>query len=390
MSTKKTILYSFMILIMGAIVVFLIFMTEPKAEREGATKETAMLVEVTEVEKGDFFPVFEVTGTVKPAKDIILSPRVSGEVIDISDRFMPGGFFRKGEVILQIDTADYKNILELRKSELMSAQSDLKIEMGRQKVAEKDYQLFDGELAEEEMSLILRQPQLEAIKAKVKAAQADLDQAELELKRTTLKAPFDLHVISRNVNIGSQVSPGEDLGRLVGINNYWIITTIDLLKVRWLEFPEKEYEKGSEVIFRNRTAWKEGEFRSGYLFRLIGALEGKTRLAKVIVNVPDPLLLSDTSDLPRLIVDEFVQVKITGREIKNVFRVKRDFIRENNTIWIMKSGKLDIRKPEVLLKDAKYAYITEGLEDKEKIVITNLSSVTQGAKLRLGNDSKNK
>lgn len=387
MNTRKTIIYSLIILLAGVIIVFLIFMTEPKAEREGATKETAMLVDVVEVVKGDFSPVFEVTGTVKPAKDIILSARVSGEVIDISERFVPGGFFRKGEIVLQIDTSDYKNIIELRKSELMRANSDLKIEMGRQKVAEKDYQLFDGELAEEERSLILREPQLDAIKARVKAAKADLEQAKLELKRTTLKAPFDLHVISRNVNVGSQVSPGENLGRLVGINNYWIITTIDLIKVRWLEFPEKEFEKGSEVRFRNRTAWKEGEFRKGYLFRLIGALEGKTRLAKVIVNVPDPLLQSDTSDLPRLIVDEFVQVNITGREVKNVFRVKRDFIRENNTIWVMKDGVLDIRQPVILLKDAKYAYITDGLEDNERIVISNLASVTQGAKLRLGDDS---
>lgn len=70
---------------------FFIFRTEPKAKIGGATKETAMLVEVVEVERGNYRPEIVTTGSVVPSKDIILSPRVSGEVMEISSNFTPGG-----------------------------------------------------------------------------------------------------------------------------------------------------------------------------------------------------------------------------------------------------------------------------------------------------------
>ncbi|MDZ7847924.1 MAG: hypothetical protein U5L96_14835 [Owenweeksia sp.] len=72
----------------------------------------------------------------------MLSPRVSGEVIRLSEEFTPGGYVQKGEVLLQVDPAEYKNALELRKSDLRLAQSDLSVEMGRQDVAKKDYPVY--------------------------------------------------------------------------------------------------------------------------------------------------------------------------------------------------------------------------------------------------------
>ena len=49
MSGKKTIVISLSILLAGAAVILLIFNTEPEATRSGATKETAMLVDVVQV-----------------------------------------------------------------------------------------------------------------------------------------------------------------------------------------------------------------------------------------------------------------------------------------------------------------------------------------------------
>jgi hypothetical protein len=65
--------------------------------------------------------------------------------------------------------------------------------------------------------------------------------------------------------------------------------TLPPSKLRWLSFPGSENEKGSPVKITNRTAWEKGEFREGYLYKLIGSLEGNTRLARVLVEVEDPL-----------------------------------------------------------------------------------------------------
>lgn len=381
---KKTIIVSLLILLAGVAAVVVIFQTEPTAKRGGATKETAMLVDVVTVNRGNYRPTIITTGSVRPSKDIILSPRVSGEVIAVSPNFTPGGYVKKGEVLLRIDPSDYRNTLQLRKSDLHQAEADLNIEMGRQNVAQKDFQLLEEELAGEDKSLILREPQLNAAKSRVEAAQAAVEQAKLDLQRTTIRAPFDAHILNRNANSGSQVSPGENLGRLVGMDVYWVEATVPMSKLRWLDFPESELEKGSPVKITNRSAWEKDEFREGYLYKLIGALEGNTRLAKVLVAVDDPLLQkTDSKDLQPLIIGAFMEVRIEATEIEDVFRVSRDFIRKDETVWVMEDGKLQIREVEIPFQNADYAFVKSGLNNNEKVVATNLTTVVEGVSLRV-------
>ena len=383
MNRKKTFLISSIILLVAAGITVIIFLTEPEAKREGATKVTAMLVEVLEAERGTFKPGINATGTVQPSQEVMLSPRVSGEIIERSMAFTPGGYVNKGEVLLRIDPSDYKNALALRKSELQQAIADLNIEKGRQEIAKSDFSLVEDSLSAENRALVLREPQLNAIQARVDAARAAVDQAELELRRTTIRAPFDAHIVSRMVNIGSQVAPGQDLGRLVGIEEYWIVATVPVSKLPWISFPDNDNPQGSEVKIRNHTAREDGHFRTGYVYRLIGALEDQTRLARILITVPDPLSGSGVpEDLPPLIIGSFVEVNILGNDVENVVRLNRDYTRKNNTVWVMEGDTLNIKDIKIRFQDARYAYISEGLEEGEKVVTTNLTTVAEGVSLR--------
>jgi RND family efflux transporter MFP subunit len=343
-----------------------------------------MLVEVSEVHQGDYRPIIVAMGTVEPAQDITLSPRVGGEVVSRSPAFTPGGFVDKGDALLQIDPTDYRNTLQQRKSELRQAVSDLNVEMGRQNVALKDYQLLDEALSAEFESLVLRKPQLNSARAKVEAARAAVDQAELELERTNIKAPFRAHILSRNVSVGSQVSPRDNLGRLVGLDSYWVVTTVPLAKLPWLSFPKADGEMGSDVRIRNRVAWREGTYRTGYLHRMVGALEEQTRMARVYVSVPDPLSYRvESSDLPPLMIGAFVETRIEADPIVDVIRIDRDHVRANNTVWVMENEKLSIRAVEIAFRDADHAYVTNGLHSGDRVVTTNLATIAEGAPLRV-------
>jgi RND family efflux transporter MFP subunit len=383
-SWKSTLAICGVILLVAAGITFVIFSTEPKAKRETATKQTAMLVDVVRAERGTYRPTIVAMGTVTPARDIVLSPRVDGEIVERAPGFTPGGFVEKGELLLRIDPADYENDVAQRRSELQQAVADLELEQGRQNVAEQDYELFGGDLAGQNEALVLRQPQLNSARARVDAARAVLAQAELELERTSIEAPFDAHVLTREVNLGSQVAPGDRLGRLVGLDEYWVETTVPLSKLRWISFPEDGGE-GAPVRVRNRTAWAEGVHREGYVDRQVGVLEEQTRFARVLVTVPDPLAQGPGSaDRPPLVIGAFVEARIQAREIENVVRVDRDHLRQNDTVWINEDGQLRIRDAEVVFRDERYAYVASGLEQGERIVTTNLSTVVDGAKLRVG------
>ena len=203
------------------------------------------------------------------------------------------------------------------------------------------------------------------------------------MARTTIRAPFDAHILTQNVSVGSQVSVGDQLGRLVGTDYYWVTLTVPVSKLQWLEFPSSTREKGSTVTVRNTTAWQEGKYRIGYLDKEVGALDDQTRLARILVKVPDPLAhQNDSTQTPKLMIGSFVEAKIQGKEVQDVVRLKRDYLRNNQTVWVMNNNKLSIKEVDVLLTDAEYAYITEGLEGDAQVVTTNLSTVSEGIDLR--------
>lgn len=387
MGRQRTALICIAILLAGAAVVAVIFSTEPTARQEGATKKTAMLVDVVQARAGTFRPTIVAMGTVRPARDVVVRPRVNGEVVERGDNFVPGGFVEKGDMLVQLDRSDYRNALEQAKSDLRRARADLQLEMGRQNVAEQEYALLEDELSGENRELVLRIPQLNSARAQVESARAAVDQAELELARTTIVAPFDAQVLERNVNVGSQVGVGDPLARVVGLDTYWVETTVPVAKLRRLSFPE-DGEQGSVVRIRNRTAWPEHEFRTGHLYKLVGELQDPTRMARVLVAVDDPLALEpESAGNPPMMIGSYVENRIQARPVEDVVRLNRDYIRKNDTVWVMEKGKLAIREVDVVFRDSDYAYIRSGLESGERVITTNLSTVQDGARLRLEKDS---
>ena len=390
MTNKKILWICLGILVAGVAVTILIFSTEPEAKTEGATVETAMLVDVTEVEQGTFEPVIVATGTVQPVEDVQLSSLVSGQIIRRDQAFTPGGYVKKNQVLLQIDPSDYENTLALRKSELLQSQTTLDTEMGRQQIASQDLQLIvddslfgSNPLSDEERQLVLRKPQLNAVKATIEAAKASVKQAQLNLERTTIRAPFDAHILTQNVSNGSQVSQGDNLGRIVGTDYYWVVATVPVSKLQWLKFPKNSSDQGSTVRIENPTTWPNGTYREGFLDRQIGALDGQTRLARVLVRVEDPLGQKTSSETkPMLIIGSFVDVFINANPIKNVVRLDKGLVRSSETVWLMKDDKLEIREVDIALTDDQYAYISNGLQTGDKVVTTDLSTVSNGIGLR--------
>lgn len=322
-------------------------------------------------------------GSVQSAQDIVLSPRVSGQVIELSPNFVPGGMVSKGDLLLRIDPADFNSTLAQRKSELQQAEASLEIERGRQTLAKKELELLADTIEETNRALVLREPQIKSIRAQVDAAKTLVTRAQLDVERTTITAPFDAQILSRSVNVGSQVAPGDELAQLVGIEEYWVMATVPVRSLHWVQFPEAD-DEGSAVTLHNPDTWIPGAERHAKVTRMIGALDQQTRLARVVITVDDPL--ARNSDGPPLILDTMLETRITGRPIEDVIRLDRDYVHAGDTVWVMNDGKLEIRETDVVFRDANYAYIRTGLESGEEVVITTLATVANGIGLRKVND----
>ncbi len=391
MNWKLTLAICLGILLLATLAVFGIFMTEPEAQRTSATRRSAMLVELAGVEQGTFRPAIVATGSVRPEQEISLSSRVSGQVLSLSSSFTPGGFVDEGEVLLQIDPADYETAVLQRRSELHQAEAELAMEIGRQEQARRDYEELKGSISDRYRTLVLREPQLNAAQAVVESARAALRQAELDLERTRVRAPFDAHVLSRDAHVGSQVAPGQVLGQLVGVDAYWVEANVPVSSLRWIAVPGDSGasgdHEGARVELRNRTAWPQGVYREGRVDRLVGALESETRMARVLIRVEDPLAQSGAAGRPPLIVGSFVEARIEGRPIADVIRMDRSYLRQNDTVWLMEDEQLRIVPVEVVFGDDSHVYIGAGLEAGAQVVTTNLATVVEGASLRVAGEA---
>lgn len=352
--------------------------SEPTAEREAATRRSAALVETLSVEPGTYRPTLSVLGTVQPARDVVLSPQVGGRIVAVEPSFVPGGRVAAGEPLLRIDPADYQYTLVARESDAQQVQAELAIEEGRQQSARREFALLGEEIAAANRSLVLREPQIESLRARLRAAEAAVEQAQLDLTRTVVRAPFAAQILDRSVELGSEVSAGDALARLVGTNAYWVIATVPLDKIRWIELPTGD-RPGARATIRHPAAWRPGDQRAGRVERLIGEVDQETRLARVIVTVPRPL--GDDGE-PALVLGSIVQVAIEARPLADVVRLARTYLRQDDTVWLMDDGTLRIQTVEVLFSDAGHAYIGDGLEAGDRVVITNLATVADGLAVR--------
>ena len=146
-------------------------------------------------------------GTVMPSIQSQLIPEVSGKVVWTSDRLVSGGYVTEGQTLARVDDLDYRNARDRAKAALERASAELqhaKFEYGRQEsLVERN---LTSRSALENSLRVYRVSQAAYVDARV-----NHEQAEENVRRTILKAPFTGLVRSENVDIGQFVSRGQPL-----------------------------------------------------------------------------------------------------------------------------------------------------------------------------------
>jgi RND family efflux transporter MFP subunit len=258
------------------------------------------------------------------------------------------------------------------------------MEMGKQAVARREFELIGERSGDAERALALRQPQLATAQAALASAEASLAQARLSKQRTTVRAPFNAVVKVLHVNTGARVSANAPLVTLMGADEYWVTASVPVDQLKWIPVPRSASERGAPVRISNDAEWGRGVSREGNVLRVAGDLEEQGRMARVIVAIRDPLALSSqNADRPSLLVGTYVRVAIEGIGIPSAVAIRRDVVREGDRVWIMNdSSRLEIRGVTIALRSEEVVYVTDGVRNGERMVTTNLSSAVQGQALR--------
>ena len=123
----------------------------------------------------------------------------------------------------------------------------------------------------------------------------------------------------------------------------------------------------------------------------LGSLEEKGRMARLLVEVKDPLCIQpESAELKPLLLGEYVRAEIEGSRVENVHMIPRLALRENSSVWIAKDGKLDIREVEVLWRDSDQVMVHNGIDDGELLIVSDLTAPIHGMDVTDGKERPNK
>ena len=369
----------------------------PVKPKHQEVPELVELVDVMTAELSNRQIIITAKGTVIPAKQIMVTPQLSGKIIKMSPKLVPGGVFRKGDELIAIDPRDYEIALEASQERVADAIYRLKMEKGQAAVALQEWNLLEDSVptTEEGKELALRKPQIEKAEASLKAAKSTVRKAEINLSRTRIKAPFNAIVLSENVDMGQVVGPQSQVAALAGTDVYWVQVAVPVEYLSRINIPKRMGQKGSEAELIIRSGSLEIK-RTGYVVRLLGDIEKAGRLARLLVAVEDPMLLKNNKEeeLP-LLLGSFVEVNIKGEELENIYVLPRKALRDveekvagegynKEWIWVIDDeSRLRFKQVDVAWRMKDEVFVSAGLEGDETIITNSIPTPIEGLKVEI-------
>ncbi|MEN0064135.1 MAG: efflux RND transporter periplasmic adaptor subunit [Myxococcota bacterium] len=354
-----------------------VVMLRPEADRQ-APEAVVTRVEIIEVQPEDKPAQINATGTVEAARQITLMPQVSGRIVWQSDELIPGNRIEKGTVLARIDPTDYALAVEQSKSQLRAAELELELEQGRQAVAAKEWALLGDGRNSVDAPLALRKPQLKASEQSLTAARAALRQAELNLQRTFLVAPFNAVILEESIDIGQVVGPTTTVASLLGTDEVWVRVSVPVDQLSAVVLPKGE-ALGSPTRVEQRLA--TGRLvRNGSVAQLLAQLDTNTRTAQLLVVVPNPMEGPEGS-LP-LLPGAYVDVAIDGRVLRHVMTIPRTALDGGDKVWtVEREGTLQARTVRVGWREADDVVVTSGLDAGSRVVVSPLAYPVEGMRV---------
>ncbi len=327
-------------------------------------------------------------GSVKAKRSITVVPQVSGEILSKSAAFEPGSFITAGQVLLRIDDTDYVLAHETSRANVAQAEFSLAMAQEEATVAQREWDRIgshglDGDQAEP-TALVMHEPQLKLAAANLAAARAARDQAQANLDRCTIKAPFDGRVLSADVDAGQYLRAGSVIGSLYATDIAEVTVTVSDDDVAWITVGYGGSGKGVPVDVTAQFAGDRHHW-SGHAVRLGGAVDARSRLVPVVVEIPNPY--QREGQRPALVEGMFVEVLFSTSPQAGSVVIPRTALRPGNEVWVIgPQGKLDIRQVTISRAGVEQAVISAGLQPGERVCTSNLQYVTQGMVVRVEGD----
>ena len=312
-------------------------------------------------------------GSVVPSTISQLIPEVSGRVVWTSPALVTGGFFKAGQELARIDELDYRNARDRASATLKRATAEVehaKYEYGRlRSLAERKL------VSRSSLENGLRAYRV--AQASVDDARANFDQADENLRRTVLRAPFTGLVRSESVDIGQFASRGQAIATLYANDIVEVRLPIADRQLAFLNLPPLRNgnfpaDMQPNVALRAEYGGQTIEW-IGKIVRAEAEIDTASRMVQLVARIRSDEISEELS------VGLFVTAESSGLAVDDIVRLPRSALRNNNQVLIIDpDNKIRFRdvRPLRLYKDD--VLIDAGLQAGERVCLSTVQTAIDG------------
>ncbi len=382
-STRRRAIHAVMSFLLGIVILIILaavvlFLIKGKSKADRVVPEPLpQMVDVWEVSTKPWQATIVSQGVVESMREVTLSAEVAGRVVLVAPQLLRGAAVEDGDVLVEIEQADY--LAELARAEAALAEAKL---VHAQEEARKEQALRDWEkLGRGKPSdLMLRIPQLASAEARVDSATAEVARAARNVERTRITAPFDASVRMESVELGAILVPGSMVAQIYSTRELEVRLPLALSDFGFLQRKDDGSVYG-EVVLTGTIGTKRCEW-PGQVVRVDGEVDRETLSATIIVQ------LGEAEDEPAHLryppVGLFVEAIVPGRKMEALAKIPREALRGGNEVLVVdENNLLSIREVRISRSDRTHAYVSEGVENGEAVVTTRMSGVDNGEEVQI-------
>lgn len=350
-------------LIFVAVVGFQQFIAKAKSDAAKNMPESTALVTAMEVQGGEWTPVIEAVGTVRPNQGAMLNAQMAGTVTRILVK--SGDRVSKGQLLVELDSTVENATLRQAEAQLPSAQAN--------------YNRYRNLVASNSASKM----ELDSAKATYDQLVANIDSLRATVKRRQIYAPFDGVAGIVRVNVGEYLNVGTEILRVEDQSRMKISFTLPQTELGRVEIGQKvnvtadavsgetfeaqisaidpAVDKSNGLVSLEALVHGRGKLMSGMFTRL--RIELPTQSQQIVVPqvVVTYTMYGDTAYiLQPLAEEEKGKLQEQGKDVSKMYRVKQVAVK-------------------TLDRQGVYAQISSGVNVGDKIVTSGFQRLRNNA-----------
>jgi RND family efflux transporter MFP subunit len=326
----------------------------------------------------------EAQGSVLPRTETTLVAEVSGRIPWVSPSLASGGFVAAGDELVHIDPSDYRLAVERASAALARAESALAL--GRS-AAQRQRTLAERGVTSS-AALDDSDHRERAAEAGFREAKVALEQAQHDLERTVVTAPFAGRVREKHVDLGQFVNRSTPIARIYAVDFAEIRLPISDDDAAFVDLPVAYRDEavpglGPQVTLSARFAGRDHSWQ-GRIVRTEGEIDPRTRMIHAVARVEDPYGRGEQADRPPLAVGMFVHARIEGRVVPDVIELPRSALRGRDEVVVADDqGRLHIRSVEILKQERDRVLVVGGLRAGERVCTPPPAVTVEGMEVRV-------